>query len=46
MQIADLVLEGSGIRGIALAGALIVLEESGFTFRKIADTSAGALVGP
>jgi NTE family protein len=42
---ADLVLEGSGDRGIAIVGALSLLEESGYQFHRIAGTSAGALVG-
>jgi NTE family protein len=42
---ADLVLEGGGVKGIALAGAISVLEERGYGFRRIAGTSAGAIVG-
>jgi NTE family protein len=42
---ADLVLEGGGVKGIALAGAVSVLEERGYRFHKVAGTSAGALVG-
>jgi NTE family protein len=42
---ADLVLEGGGVKGIALAGAISVLEERGYQFHKIAGTSAGAIVG-
>ena len=42
---ADLVLEGGGVKGIALVGAVAVLEEAGYTFPRIAGTSAGALVG-
>jgi NTE family protein len=42
---ADLVLEGGGVKGIALAGAVSVLEERGYQFHKIAGTSAGAIVG-
>ena len=41
---ADLVCEGGGIRGIALLGAITALEEAGYTFEKLAGTSAGALV--
>ncbi|MFI5891866.1 patatin-like phospholipase family protein [Actinoplanes sp. NPDC051513] len=42
---ADLVLEGGGVKGIALAGAVSTLEERGFQFRRVAGTSAGSLVG-
>jgi NTE family protein len=42
---ADLVLEGGGVKGIALVGAISVLEERGFQFRRVAGTSAGAIVG-
>ena len=38
---ADLVLEGGGVKGIALAGAVSVLEERGYQFHKIAGTSTG-----
>ena len=41
----DLVLEGGGVKGIALAGAHAVLEEEGFQQRHIAGTSAGAMTG-
>jgi len=42
---ADVVLEGGGVKGIALVGALSVLEEAGYSFPRIAGTSAGAIVG-
>jgi NTE family protein len=42
---ADLVLEGGGVKGIALAGAISVLHERGYSFHKVAGTSAGAIVG-
>ena len=42
---ADLVLEGGGVKGIALAGAIAVLEERGYKFHKVAGTSAGSIVG-
>ncbi len=42
---ADLVLEGGGVKGIALAGAIAALEERGYQFHKVAGTSAGSLVG-
>jgi NTE family protein len=41
----DLVLEGGGVKGIALVGAIAVLEERGFSFSRVAGTSAGAIVG-
>ena len=44
MPYADLVLEGGGVKGIALAGAISVLEERGYEFKRIAGTSAGAIV--
>jgi NTE family protein len=42
---ADLVLEGGGVKGIALVGAISVLEQIGYSFERIAGTSAGAVVG-
>jgi NTE family protein len=42
---ADLVLEGGGVKGIALVGAVSVLEERGYRFHRVAGTSAGAIVG-
>jgi NTE family protein len=42
---ADLVLEGGGVKGIALVGAISVLEERGYRFQRVAGTSAGAVVG-
>jgi NTE family protein len=45
MPDADLVLEGGGVKGIALVGALSVLEERGYEFKRVAGTSAGAIVG-
>ena len=45
MPKADLVLEGGGVKGIALVGAVAVLEEHGYEFNRIAWTSAGAIVG-
>lgn len=41
----DLVLEGGGVKGIGLVGAVAVLAEQGYRFRRVAGTSAGALVG-
>jgi len=42
---ADLVLEGGGVKGIALLGAVLTLHDAGYTFPRIAGTSAGAIVG-
>ncbi len=42
---ADLVFEGGGVKGIALAGAFSILEEHGFPTQNVAGTSAGAVVG-
>ncbi|MBF6556577.1 MAG: patatin-like phospholipase family protein [Acidimicrobiales bacterium] len=41
----DLVLEGGGVKGIGLVGALSVLEERGMSFARVAGASAGAIVG-
>jgi NTE family protein len=43
-QPVDLVLNGGGVKGMALVGALSVLE-SRFEFQRVAGTSAGAIVG-
>ena len=40
----DLVFEGGGVKGIALVGALSILEERGYQFQNLAGTSAGAIV--
>jgi NTE family protein len=44
MPEADLVLEGGGIKGIGLLGAVLVLADAGYSFPRIAGTSAGAIV--
>ncbi len=41
---ADLVLEGGGVRGFALVGAVQALAEAGYGFVRVAGTSAGAVV--
>src|SRR5664280_1253467 len=41
--VADLVLEGGGVKGIGLVGAVLVLSEAGYTFPRVAGTSAGAI---
>ena len=40
----DAVFEGGGVRGIALVGAVSVVEDAGYTFENVAGTSAGAIV--
>jgi predicted patatin/cPLA2 family phospholipase len=39
---ADLVLEGGGVKGIGLAGAVLALDQAGYRFQRVAGTSAGA----
>jgi NTE family protein len=41
----DIVLEGGGVKGIALAGAVLPLGRAGYSFARVAGTSAGAIVG-
>lgn len=41
---ADLVLEGGGARGVALGGAVAALADRGVASRRVAGTSAGAIV--
>ncbi|WP_182347348.1 patatin-like phospholipase family protein [Tomitella gaofuii] len=41
---ADLVCEGGGVRGIGLVGAVDVLAEAGYTFPRVAGSSAGSIV--
>jgi NTE family protein len=41
---ADLVLEGAGVKGIGLVGAVSTLAETGYHFPRVAGTSAGAVV--
>ncbi len=41
----DVVLEGGGVKGMAIVGALSLLEERGYRFNRVAGTSAGAIVG-
>lgn len=41
----DLVLGGGGVRGVAFAGAIAALEDAGYTVRRVAGVSAGAIVG-
>ncbi|WP_124727191.1 patatin-like phospholipase family protein [Staphylospora marina] len=41
---ADAVFEGGGVKGIGLVGALSVAEERGYRWKKVAGTSAGAMI--
>lgn len=45
MPDADLALEGGGMKGIGLAGAVTALLRAGYTFQRVAGTSAGAITG-
>ena len=40
----DIVLEGGGVKGVALAGAISVLEEEGYQPQNVAGASAGAII--
>lgn len=42
---ADLVLEGGGVKGVALVGAVEELVDAGYRFERVAGTSAGAITG-
>ena len=41
---ADLVLEGGGVKGVGLAGAVTALSRAGYEFPRVAGSSAGAVV--
>lgn len=41
---ADLVLEGGGVKGLGLVGAVTALGAAGYTFPRIAGSSAGSVV--
>lgn len=43
MPQANAVFKGGGVKGIALTGALSVLEEQGWAWRSVVGTSAGAI---
>lgn len=45
VQQADLVLEGGGVKGIGLVGAVDALDAAGYDFPRVAGASAGAIVG-
>jgi NTE family protein len=40
---ADLVLEGGGVKGIGIVGAVVALDQAGYVFPRVAGTSAGAI---
>lgn len=44
-SVTDIVLEGGGVKGLALAGALQPFGDAGYSFARVGGTSAGALVG-
>lgn len=44
MPEADLVLEGGGVKGLGLVGAVLELMGAGYTFPRVAGTSAGSIV--
>ena len=44
MPKCDLVLEGGGVKGIGLVGAVQALEAADYTFENLAGTSAGSIV--
>lgn len=41
----DLVLEGGGVKGLGLMGAYTEIAKAGYGLRRVAGTSAGAIVG-
>lgn len=43
-MLIDGVFSGGGMKGIALVGAFQVLEEKGYEFKRVAGTSAGAIL--
>ena len=44
MPKADLVLEGGGVKGLGLVGAVLELQRAGYSFPRVAGTSAGSIV--
>ena len=42
-KLADLVLEGGGVKGVGLGGAYVAFREAGYTAANVAGTSAGAI---
>jgi NTE family protein len=45
MPKVDLVLEGGGVKGVGLVGAVDQLMRSGYTVERVAGTSAGSIAG-
>lgn len=43
--VADLVLSGGGVKGVALAGAVAALTDAGYQPRRVSGTSAGGIIG-
>lgn len=43
-KVVDLVIQGSGVKGVAALGAVITLRDAGYRFARISGTSSGALV--
>ncbi len=43
--VTDIVLEGGGVKGVGLAGALQPFGDAGYSFARVGGTSAGAIVG-
>jgi NTE family protein len=41
--VADLAIEGGGVKGIGIVGAVSVLAEAGYSFQRVAGSSAGAI---
>lgn len=41
----DLVLEGGGVKGLGLVGAYTEVSQAGYRVRRVAGTSAGAIIG-
>jgi predicted acylesterase/phospholipase RssA len=44
MATADLVLEGGGVKGLGLVGAVLRLMREGYSFERLAGSSAGSIV--
>ena len=45
MPVTDIVMEGGGVKGLAIVGALQPFGDAGYSFARVGGTSAGALVG-
>jgi NTE family protein len=43
--VTDLVLEGGGVKGAALAGAVEPFDAAGYSFARVGGSSAGSLIG-